>query len=345
MLRKKFIANNKKILKAKYSVKPTLTIVDGKTTFYDDDHKHVNIAYKDLFETRPNERKTVRKVLLEGDVGIGKTALCVSVCNDWACEMHFHQIERLLYLPLHSEKLLSAHSLHELLKILHPSESTSITKCLEEEKGRNVLVIADGWEKVDEYEKRNESKSFLSALLFGSEYPDMSLLLTITCSSLTQFSKLKFIDRHVKILGFNKDCIKRFFESEVTDKNDTCSKLLMQLESNPVIEEVCRIPINCSIVCHQWPTNQEELPTTITKVYTRLTQGIIFSHIKRRKHVKPQSFGDIPKELHQPWKHLCDFAYETIARKHIVFSHHEISSDKHVKKCLQFGLLHPSKSY
>ena len=342
MLRKKFLANNKETLKTTYLVKPALTIIEGKPSCHS--HRYDKLAYKDLFETKANQRKIVRKVLLEGDEGTGKTALCLSICNDWACEKLFHQFERLLYLPLHIEKLLSAHSLHELLKILHPSENTSITKCLEEEKGRNVLVIADGLDKLDEYEQRYQSKSFLSTLLFGSEYPDMSLLLTVTFSSLIQSFKLKCIDRHVRLFGFNKECIKKFIELEFPDKHDTRSKLLMQLENNPVVEEVCRVPINCSIVCHLCPINQEELPTTITKVFTRLTQGIIFSHIKKGKHV-PQSFDDIPKELHQPWKHLCNFAYENIANKHILFSHHKISSDKLVKKCLQFGLLQRSKSY
>ena len=366
MVMEKFITNNKKIFRSykdkqwpfsrsKYLVKPRLTIINEKSTRYlaslHEDQRYINLAYNDIFEANPNESRTVQKVLLEGDEGIGKTTLCVSVCNDWASEKLFHQFKVLLYLPLHIEKLLSAHSLLELLKVLYPSESqktcTCVAKHIQEVKGNNVLAIADGWENLHEYEQQTQSTSFLSTLLFGSEYPDMSLLLTVTSSSMSQFFKITSFDRHVKICGFNKDCIKKFIESEVPHKNDG-STLLMQLESNPVVEEVCRIPINCAIICQLWPVHKEALPTTITKLYTRLTLDIVFSHLKKGKHEKAQSFDDIPRKLHQPWKHFCQFAYERIAEKHALFSYQKLSdyfpSDMSVKKSiLSFGLLQPSK--
>ena len=362
----KFITNNKKIFRSykdkqwpfsrsKYLVKPKLTIINEKPTRYlaslHEDQRYVNLAYNDLFEANPNESRTVQKVLLEGDEGIGKTTLCVSVCNDWASEKLCHQFKVLLYLPLHIEKLLSAQSLLELLKVLYPSENqktcTCVAKHIQEVKGNNVLAIADGWENLHEYEQQTQSTSFLGTLLFGSEYPDMSLLLTVTSSSMSQFFKITSFDRHVKICGFNKDCIKKFIESEVPHKNGG-STLLMQLESNPVVEEVCRIPINCAVICQLWPVHKEALPTTITKFYTRLTQDVVFSHLKKGKYEKVQSFDDIPRKLHQPWKHFCQFAYERIAEKHALFSHQKLSdyfpSDVSVKKSiLPFGLLQPSK--
>ena len=49
-------------------------------------------------------KKPVRKVLVEGDAGIGKTTLCTSVSEDWANGKLFQQFELLLLLPLRQKK-------------------------------------------------------------------------------------------------------------------------------------------------------------------------------------------------------------------------------------------------
>ena len=155
-----------------------------------------SLAYSDLFKVKPSGKKPVRKVLVEGDGGIGKTTFCTSICKDWASGKLFQQFELLLFIPLHHKKLGSACSLPELLKLLYSSEKekvcVSVANYLEEEKGKNVLVIADGWDQLDESERQNGS--FLSRLLFGSNYPFLSVVLTSRPSSSAQLHRLPCID-------------------------------------------------------------------------------------------------------------------------------------------------------
>ena len=84
--------------------------------------KRTPLAYGDLFKVESG-RRSVRKVLVEGDAGIGKTTLCISVSEDWANEKLFQQFELLLFLPLRHKKVASAGSLPELLKLLHSNQS------------------------------------------------------------------------------------------------------------------------------------------------------------------------------------------------------------------------------
>lgn len=51
-----------------------------------------------------SKKKPVRRVLVEGSGGIGKTTLCISVSEDWANGKLFQQFELLLLLPLCEEK-------------------------------------------------------------------------------------------------------------------------------------------------------------------------------------------------------------------------------------------------
>ena len=62
--------------------------------------KRTPLAYGDLFK---GDR--VRKVLVEGDAGIGKTTLTTSLSEDWACGELFQEFELLLLLSLRHKKV------------------------------------------------------------------------------------------------------------------------------------------------------------------------------------------------------------------------------------------------
>ena len=61
--------------------------------------KRKPLSYGDLFMVESGE-KPVKKILVEGDAGIGKTTLSIAVSEDWVIEKLFQQFELLLLLPL-----------------------------------------------------------------------------------------------------------------------------------------------------------------------------------------------------------------------------------------------------
>ena len=65
--------------------------------------KQTPLAYGDLFEVERG-KKPVRKVLVEGDAGIGKTTLSIALSEDWAREKLFQEFELLLLLPLRHKR-------------------------------------------------------------------------------------------------------------------------------------------------------------------------------------------------------------------------------------------------
>ena len=287
--------------------------------------KQSSLAYSDLFKVEPSGKKPVRKILVEGDGGIGKTTFCTSVCKDWANGKLFQQFELLLYIPLHHKKLGSVHSLPELFKLLHPSEKektrASVASYMEEEKGKNVLVIADGW---DECERQNES--FLSRLLFGPKYPFLSTVVTSRPSASAPLHRLPCIDRFVKVCGFNKGVINDYIQSELSKDKKTASCLLKQLEINSLFEKVCSVPFNCATVCHLWHTLEEDLPTTMTELYTKMITRIVFGNTqKKRRALGTNTFNDIPRDLRRSWWLLCEFAFQAVVKDQTAFSHEELS--------------------
>ena len=86
------------------------------------DVKQTPLAYEDLFKTE-NQRRPVRKILVEGDAGIGKTTLSLCISEDWADGKYFQQFDLLLLLPLRQNEISLATSIPDLLKLLHSSPS------------------------------------------------------------------------------------------------------------------------------------------------------------------------------------------------------------------------------
>ena len=288
--------------------------------------KRTPLTYGDLFKGESGKER-VRKVLVEGDAGIGKTTLTISLSEDWACGELFQEFELLLLLSLRQKEVASACSLRELLKLFHssPRVCESVASYLEEEEAKKVLVIADGWDELGESERREGC--FLYQLLFKM-FPFMSVVVTSRPSASASLHNLPCIDRFVEVSGFSKDDIKEYIQSEFSGDQEKSCRLLEQLEHNPLIESTCSVPLNCAIVCHLWHTLEEALPSTMTQLYTKLILYVVCRNLRKLEAYSPtlgmSSFDELPEGLQQSWWLLCQFACEALDKDAIVFSKKEL---------------------
>ena len=62
------------------------------------------VPYSDIF--KKGKEQVVRRVLIEGGAGIGKTTFCLTISEDWANEELFQDFEVLLLLPLCEKRIL-----------------------------------------------------------------------------------------------------------------------------------------------------------------------------------------------------------------------------------------------
>ena len=334
--------------------------------------KHTPIKCSELFESKSGE-KEIQSVLLEGHAGIGKTTFCTILTEDWSKEEILQQFKLVLLLPLRDKEVSEAQSLSDLLKFLNDDKELYDEVIAEFKKngGENVLIIADGWDELSE-SQRNK-KSFLYKLIVKCcILPSASVLLTSRPSASAPLHELRCFDRFVQVIGFNRNNIEEFFNSELTPEE--ASLLIEQLDRNPMIENICAVPLNCAIVCHLFRELGKVLPSTMTELYTKIILLIIARNIARRyetlvesckeserESVKQKykecenitslsSFREIPKVLQTYWWCLCEFAFWAIEKDKIVFSHNETkgffpegrtSLDKNVG-C--FGLLQSFKA-
>ena len=293
---------------------------------YDKNVKRSPLAYSEILKAKKG-KKTVRKVLVEGDAGIGKTTLCMALSEDWANGKLFCDFKILLLLHLRQKRIASAASLLDLLKLLHPSQKVCelINEYIEEEEGK-VLIIADGWDELS-VEDRSEG-SFLYELLLGECY-SLSVIMTSRPYASAPLHNLPCIDKFVEVCGFSKDIVKEFILCEFASDRAKSSGLLEQLEGNPLIESVCSVPLNCAIICHLWHHLKGTLPTTMSELYTKIILNVVLRNIQKRPRYDSipslSHFDALPESLQQPWSLLCELAFQTLSEDRIVFSHEDLS--------------------
>ena len=311
------------------------------------------ILYDGLFKVEEG-KKPVRKVLVEGNGGMGKTTLCIMLFERWTEDNMLAQFDCVLLLPLREQSVAKAESLPDLFKLLHSSESirTSVVSELEESEGEKVLIIADGWDELEE-SKRND-KSFLYKLLFGRVLPFASVLLTSRPSASAPLHSLPSVDRLVEVVGFNEENIKQYIESEFEKCPEKASGLIEQLGNNPLIQNVCTVPLNCAITCNLWHTLDQVLPSTLTELYTQIILNVILRDVKKKFPDFPiglslSNFDSIPLQLEPFWWLTCKFAFEALSSDQLVFTEEELASffpeglDSN-QKFLCFGLLQSAHS-
>ncbi len=314
----------------------------------DDMVKRTPIIHGNLFHVEKG-KKLVRKLIVEGNAGIGKTTLCTMLAEGWAGGNILTQFDCVLLLPLRDPLVSSASSLTGLLALHHPDEiiCEPVVRHLKRTRGKEMLIIADGW---DELSETNRSKvSFLYNLLFGRLLPSASVLLTSRPSASAPLHDLPSVDRLVEVVGFNEENIKQYIESEFDQFPEKASSLIEQLNNNPVIESVCSVPLNCAIVCNLWHTLDQELPRTLTGLYTQIVLNIILRNIKKKFPDCPiglNGFDDIPNDLQDTFWLICEFAYECLLLDQLVFSETELSSrlPESGDKLHCFGLLQSARS-
>ena len=291
--------------------------------------KRTPILHGDLFKVEKG-KKLVRKLIVEGNAGIGKTTLCTMLTEQWASGKIFEEFDCVLLLPLRDPLVSSASSLPDLLPLYHTDETVcgSVVQQLKRTGGKGVLIIADGWDELSE-EKRSKN-SFIYNLLFGRLLPAAGVLLTSRPSASAPLHNLSTVDRLVEVVGFNEENVKQYIESEFEECPEKASSLIEQLENNPVIQSVCSVPLNCAIICYLWHTFKSGLPTTLTELYTHIVLNVILRNIKKTNPLTGliglESFDDIPAANQEMFWFTCAFAYNCLSEDQLVFTKSKIAS-------------------
>ena len=284
------------------------------------------VPYSDIF--KKEEEQVVRRVLIEGGAGIGKTTFCLSISKDWANEELFQEFKMLLLLPLHEERIAATRSLAELVETLQGARnlSDSIADSINKTNGEGVLVVADGWNEPE------SPSTFLHDLLFGCVLSLASIIVTSRPSHSDSLFAKGCFDRSLSMHGFDDGSIRQYIKLDFPNNQPECDRLLEIVDRNLQIKSMCRIPLNCATFCHLWHTTSQEQKFSITGTMAQLCDkmrlNIVLHSIKKSL---PEELKRIMVEVVNEVKcdFLCPAIQENLAALDVA---HNVMQDELIQK-------------
>ena len=230
-------------------------------------------------------------VLVEGRPGVGKSVFSLELCRQWDTLESLQDYKLVLHLQLRDEYVQKASSLSKLFQIYR--EDPELCTRVEEEvircNGEGVLFVLDGFDELPSSIVHNK-KSLIMEIVSGKRgkpglsrvapfLPKATRLVTSRPSAINDRGKCFLKERrHVEILGFTDDCKEQYAESAFKSEPELLEHFKKFMRSNPVINALMHIPLNCAIaaqVCRDRSENGDQMPKTMTQLYKALIPAII----------------------------------------------------------------------
>ena len=270
------------------------------------------------------------KILIEGEPGMGKTILASEIAAQWANKTLLDD-KALLFLlfmrqpetkSISNVKSLVEHFFHDDIPLVN-----ELTEWLINSNGKHLTIVLDGYDEASRY---SAFFNFVNEIIMHKTLPECGMVIT---SRPAESSYLHGrVNCRAEVLGFTEQTRQHFINLYIekqekerqlyqTNKQDVIKHNISKkmeliqkvLKHNPIINTLCYIPLNITmlLLCLTESEEENDLPTTTTTLYERF----IIVTIKRFLHGHPGftdtifCFEDLPLEYYQTFKQLAKLAY------------------------------------
>ncbi|CAG5929301.1 unnamed protein product, partial [Menidia menidia] len=251
------------------------------------------ITPAELF-SRSNGIRPVKKVLVTGVAGIGKTVLVQKMLFDFGGNKNSLAFDFIIHMSFRDLNLISKPTnLRELVLRKNKHLAKELDTILANDD--KLLVILDGFDEfrhykscdtdefVTEPEEDAEVQKVLGSLLLGELLPNASVLLTSRPAAVNHIP-VGSIDRFALIAGFSLPEVQDFFSKYFQDAV-LAHRMFTTVSANEFMLTLCYIPAFCYIVCCILKESEDlsgERPKTMTDIYVQYLVALLRSHTQAR---------------------------------------------------------------
>ena len=281
-------------------------------------------------------------VLVEGAPGVGKSTFAWEYCRRWERGEIAQQYQLVLLLRLRDERMSKAHTLKDLITYDSEDVRQAVTADLEQSHGSKTLILLEGFDELPD--TCRTPQSIFIRLICGELLPLATVMVTSRPWATGMFPehyKHRLL-QHIEILGFTDQQISVYIRSALPENE--AKNLELYVKNHPQIRGCMYIPLNTAIVVTVYQYRQASgcpLPTTLTELYTALTQILLVRYLKGHPELGKgtQCIGifkglNVPNRVQRNFTELCKLAYKGIAadqelgsKVQLIFKESELPDD------------------
>ena len=229
------------------------------------------------------ECKQPRKVLIEGNPGMGKTTYCNKVAYDWAINIKnegdcFPEFEMVLLLKCRDVEigvdLWEAIDDQLLPGEIQRKEREKFFEFIRQNQSK-VLLILDGLDELP-----SSKLPGFTDVIQGKMLPLCHLV--VTARHEAGIPMRKVCDTLLEIEGFTYQDSKEFIHKYFAGKDDLAEKLLDKIQNEKRLKEMTANPLNTALLCLLCEDFQGILPESRTQLYSEIVQCVLIRYRKKK---------------------------------------------------------------
>lgn len=263
------------------------------------------IAYEDILSS------PAKCFIIEGEQCIGKTELVWDLCCKWEEIKQLKKYILIILLDLKNKHVQDINTLQDLFDHDDISARQEITQEVCNTKGKNIMIILDGFEQLPQTITKNH-ESFFVKLIEGNILPKSTKLITGTPKSIQSIvgNYQVMSMRHVEIMGSF---------SQYTHAETSHPKTVDVQEISRFLKY---LPLTSSVVTYVQDQSyaNDSIPTTLTEHYISYFMKLLCRYLKKTSN--PFTFHDLKAHpsIHKKFLVVSKLALMGIMEKDVHFS-------------------------
>ena len=209
-------------------------------------------------------------ILLEGRPGSGKTTLVHKIMKDWTKGKVLVNARWVVLITLRDLNNREVETLYDVLTYFCQNDE-GVSKDVERDNGEGLCLVIDG---LDEYQPQDKNSSPIYQVLYKTILPK-AMVIVSSRPAATKDLKWEKLTIKIEVFGFTQEQIDEYIDyfpfgsiSSDSDVNKIYpAKLKKYLHSNPIIFNMCYLPVHAAMICFLFKSKSEHIPITRTKIY------------------------------------------------------------------------------
>lgn len=274
--------------------------------------------YHDLLK---HETHIDRKIVL-GDPGYGKSTLALQMAYDWCTRQDSSPLRNTeILILLRLRQLCKDTSIYKAIKLLLLPYDTTIEELDIKDilqKCSSAVVILDGF---DEYPGQDdETLTDIKRIIKGDMFQDFLVVLFTRPSALP--IGMPPCTYSTRLSGFDNTSQLDYIRRAVTNNSELCERIRSRLKANPVLGDLCQIPLFFVMFAHMTHENKQFEDVHSVTSFFRHVIKCFHSHFYNKVDEKKVKLTGVFENDHVKLDNIC---FEGLTKtKRIIWSKAEL---------------------